>query len=499
MSQAENTPPVSGLENGGQEVDQHLVEILDSITDAFINVDRQWRYTYINRKAEEVLGKKREELLGRNVWEVFPLPADSLSYLKSHEAMDKRISLEYVDFYPTSNRWYAVRLYPSLNGLSALFQDITELKQIEEERKRLLVREQAAYIDLIKTRHALDQFFALSLDMLCIAGLDGYFRKINPAFEKRLGYSSEEFLAHPIPYWLHPDDRERTIREIEKLNTGIPTHHFENRYRTKNGTYRWFGWTAIPVVEEGIMYAVARDITEQKEQEQRKDEFISMASHELKTPITSIKGFTQVLQNRFKKKEDEETLRFLAKMDGQLNKLTKLIGELLDASRMQEGRLEFRKERFNLVELVQEMVENLQGTTQTHQIRIQSEAEVLVWADKDRIGQVLINLIANAIKYSWQADTVIIRAYTDAENAVVSIQDFGVGIAEEHQQRIFERFYQVNEPMEKPFSGLGIGLYISNEIIRRHDGYMWVESRKGEGSTFSFTLPLSREEEIAIE
>ena len=238
-----------------------------------------------------------------------------------------------------------------------------------------------------------------------------------------------------------------------------------------------------------LVITVMQDITQLKELEQRKDMFISMASHELKTPVTSLMGFTQVLQKRFQQRDDEQSLRFLSIMDGQLKKLAHLINDLLDISKMQTSQLTYNEECFDFDELVRETVQNLQAARQSHQLLIEGAAEARVFGDRDRLGQVLINLVTNAIKYSPQADKVIIYVSKDAGQAVVRVQDFGIGIAEAHRQRIFERFYQVGDPMERTFPGLGIGLYIASEIIKRHGGKIWVESRKGEGSTFSFTIP----------
>ena len=230
-----------------------------------------------------------------------------------------------------------------------------------------------------------------------------------------------------------------------------------------------------------------------RESEARKDEFISMASHELKTPLTSLKGFTNLLQRRLTKQGDKQALHFLARMEEQLDKLTKLVSELLDVTKMQTGKLEFREERFFLNELVRETLENLQGTTETHHLQLEEVTDAQVPGDKDRLGQVLINLLTNAIKYSPEANTVIVRVSADEHNAIVSVQDFGIGIAETHQEKIFERFYQVNDDTEKTFRGLGIGLYISSQIVRGHHGRLWVESAKGAGATFYVSLPLARE------
>ena len=239
------------------------------------------------------------------------------------------------------------------------------------------------------------------------------------------------------------------------------------------------------------MIGVNMDITQQKEVEARKDEFISIASHEMKTPVASIKGFTQILHRLFSTRDDEQPLHFLARMDKQLDRLTKLINDLLDVSKMQTGKLEFHQELFDLDELIQETVENLQAATTTYRFSLEGKTRAQLFADRDRIGQVLINLITNAIKYSPNADKVIVRLANEMDQAKVSVQDFGIGIAEAHHQKIFERFYQATGQEDKTYPGLGIGLYISNEIIKRHHGRMWVESRKGAGATFSFALPLS--------
>lgn len=227
-----------------------------------------------------------------------------------------------------------------------------------------------------------------------------------------------------------------------------------------------------------------------RELERRKDEFISMASHELKTPVTSLKGFINLFQRRLAKQADEKTLYYLNRMDAQLNKLTNLITDLLDVSKMQTGQLTYQEEPFDLNELISETVENLQAATASHQLFVEASGAVQVVGDRDRIGQVLLNLLTNAVKYSPLADKVIVRLATDAEKAIVSVQDFGVGIAEAHHNKIFERFYQVVDPEEKMSPGLGIGLYLSCEIVRRHGGNMWVESSKGKGATFYFTIPL---------
>ena len=245
--------------------------------------------------------------------------------------------------------------------------------------------------------------------------------------------------------------------------------------------------------QERILLA-CEDITERREIEHRKDDFIVMASHELKTPVTSLKGFTQILQSRFKKRGDEQDLHFLSRMEGQLNKLTRLIKDLLDLSRMRSGELPLQQSVIDLNELVQNTVADMREVT-THRILIEAVDPIPIYGDRERLEQVFLNLLVNAVKYSPGADKIMIRIARTAQEARVSVQDFGIGISEVDQQKVFERFYQVSDTKARPFSGMGIGLYLSNEIVKRHHGRIEIHSQPGQGATFLVSLPLAKAEE----
>jgi signal transduction histidine kinase len=221
-----------------------------------------------------------------------------------------------------------------------------------------------------------------------------------------------------------------------------------------------------------------------------------MASHELKTPVTSLQGFTNVLQRRLTQQGDAQTLHYLSRMDFQLDKLTKIINDLLDISKMQAGQLSFQREPFELDALILETVEDVQAATISHQLQIEGKTGVQILGDKDRLEQVFINLITNAVKYSPKSDKVLVSLSRTREEAIVCVKDFGIGIDESHHLKIFERFYQVTDPEEKTYPGLGMGLYISNEIVDRHQGRMWVESSKGEGAIFYVALPILQEDKL---
>lgn len=220
-----------------------------------------------------------------------------------------------------------------------------------------------------------------------------------------------------------------------------------------------------------------------------RDEFISVASHELKTPVTSVKMFTQVLRKHSEQIGDMKAVDHLSKMDRQLNKLTELIYDLLNISKIQAGKMEFKQRIFDFDQSIKDIIDVLQQSTAKHQIVLKGATGKKVYGDEERIGQVLNNLISNAIKYSPHADRVVVKLQSKDDTVTVSVQDFGIGMAKEHLERIFEQFYRVYDTTDKTFPGLGIGLYISSEIVKRHGGTFRVQSSPGKGSIFSFSLP----------
>jgi signal transduction histidine kinase len=233
------------------------------------------------------------------------------------------------------------------------------------------------------------------------------------------------------------------------------------------------------------------DITEQKYLQQQKDDFIGIASHELKTPVTSVKAYTQVLERMLQKKGDTKEANMIKKMDAQLNRLTSLIGDLLDVTKINSGKLQFNNQEFDFNAILDELIEDLQRTTGKHTIVKNFVPGGIVFGDKERIGQVVTNLITNAIKYSPHADKVIVHTTIDEKEITLCVQDFGIGIATKNLDKVFEQFYRVSGEMQHTFPGLGLGLYISSEIIKREGGRIWVTSEEGKGSTFCFALPLN--------
>ncbi|HLZ21281.1 MAG TPA: ATP-binding protein [Ktedonobacterales bacterium] len=292
----------------------------------------------------------------------------------------------------------------------------------------------------------------------------------------------------------HPDHVERVVNKISAcFQSGEP---WEDTFplRAKDGEYRWFLSRAIPIRDGSgkvvRWFGTNTDVTEQRQLEQQKDDFIGIASHELKTPVTSLKAYAQLLALQFRRAGDTRSAEMLGRMDGQMNKLTRLIGELLDETNIKEGRLLLQMSTFDYGALVGEIIEDVQRTVARHTIICECVPAVTISGDRERIGQVLTNLLTNAVKYSPHADQVIVTTSLDGEEVVTKVQDFGIGIAQQKQTQVFDRFFRVQARELGTYPGLGLGLYISAEIVRRHHGHIWVESEEGKGSTFAFSLPL---------
>lgn len=240
--------------------------------------------------------------------------------------------------------------------------------------------------------------------------------------------------------------------------------------------------------------ALREEIEFRKEAERKKDEFISIASHELKTPMTSIKGYIQLLE-RSLDKNDKETIRArLHKVQNQIEKLNLLIADLLDISKIESGKLKFNRQYFSFDNLLEHLIEVMQQSNPQVKIVKKGSVDGNIFGDEMRIEQVIINFITNAIKYGPDGEEIHINSEIRDNELYFSVKDFGIGMSEEHQQKIFEKFYRIEETSER-FQGLGIGLYICQEIIDRHKGKIGAHSVLGEGSEFYFQIPLYSEKE----
>ncbi len=252
---------------------------------------------------------------------------------------------------------------------------------------------------------------------------------------------------------------------------------------------RWFLMKVNPLPDfEGAVVSHT-DISERKSIDEMKDEFISIASHELKTPITSLKGIVHILQLSFEKKMKGEVGKLLRTMDIQLNKLNKIVSDVLVVNTMPGKEMHLINEKFNFKGLVKETVQNVRNISPLHFLSVNENDSVYYFGDRFRLEQVITNLLTNAVKYSPQSNQVFINSIVKDGSILFSVQDFGMGIAKENITRIFEKFYRAKT--SSPLGGLGLGLFISCEIVKAHGGKLWMDSEAGKGSTFYFSLPLN--------
>lgn len=278
-----------------------------------------------------------------------------------------------------------------------------------------------------------------------------------------------------LPANTHFEDYEVEIN-IPKIGKRTMLLNARRTYRQVNNT-------------EAILLAF-EDITHRKQLENQKDDFIGIVSHELKTPLTSIKIYANLLYKHSKQLKDKKGLYLLSKMTEQMERLTQLMASFVNVYQIQSGKLALRKTTFEIDKLISSVVGDFQYTSQSHMVEYDGTAGIKMYADRDRIAQVLVNLISNAIKYSPKANKVVVSTHKEGDFIAVAVQDFGMGIPKEEHDKIFERFFRVKEDKGKDISGLGLGLYISNEIITQHKGMINVESTVGKGSKFTFLLPI---------
>lgn len=343
-------------------------------------------------------------------------------------------------------------------------------------------------------------------DAIVSETLTGLVTSWNHGAEKMFGYMEEEMLGQAVTIIFPPERKDEEDMILEQIRNGKLVDHFETARKTKNGKIVPVSITVSPVKDSrgritGVS-KVIRDISEQvksrnqmQQLNQRlqklneyKDEFIGMASHELKTPITVIKNHLQLLGLKI---SEEELKSSVSKAINSVDKLSTLVSDLLDVSKIEGEKLQLNYSRFDVVDLISDSIQNLQITESTHQIIFNKQSEsIIVNADKQRIEQVIINLLTNAIKYSPDAEKVVVKVTSENSEVMISVTDFGIGIPEELQNKVFSRFFRA-EGLSTAYSGLGIGLFISKDIVERHQGTIWVESEVDEGSTFYIKLPVN--------
>jgi PAS domain S-box-containing protein len=484
-----------------QESFARVEDLYNKAPCGYHSLDREGKFVAINDTALAWLGRRREEVVGRMSFSEVLTPRSGALFHERFEHFKRLGAVQNVEYewqrpgggvrhvllnataiYDATGRYVASR---------ATIFDVTERKQVEAER---------------------DRFFMLSRDLLCIASLDGYFKRVNPAWQDTLGFTAEELQAAPFPDFVHPEDRERTLAELERLGDGKETIDFENRYRAKDGSYRWLRWGARAVPEESLVFASARDVTESKESEERirrlnldlalraqqleaanreLESFSYSVSHDLRAPLRHIDGFAALLTKRAADALDAEGQRYVATISKAARQMGMLIDDLLAFSRI--GRADLRFEPVDHDALVAGVVEESDRAAAGPKVQWTVEALPRVRADAAMLRQVWVNLIGNAVKYSGKspAPRIAIAARRDEERGefIFTICDNGVGFDMAYADKLFGVFQRLHG--SKEFEGTGIGLANVRRIVARHGGRTWAEGSPGAGATFYFSLPLN--------
>lgn len=322
---------------------------------------------------------------------------------------------------------------------------------------------------------------------------------INNALCDMLGYSKEEILGTTILDYTHPDfiaywyDLHDALWKKE-----LPFFSLEACLINKDKKEIWCRVNTIRFQDQGEVhgFTILEDITDRKQLDRHKDDFISTVSHELKTPLTSLKMRCQVLISKMKKIENDFAIDMAQGMDKQIDRLTRLINDLVNVSKIENGKLQQSVVPYDLNLLIEGVADEFTSFITDRTIRFKTPHKLVLHGDPDRIQQVIYNLISNAVKFSSKDTIIDISLEQKETDAVVCIQDYGRGIPKKSLDNIFKRFYKAEYTANQLESGLGLGLFICMEIIRSQNGRLWVESTPGKGSTFCFTLPMLPEVNI---
>jgi len=382
-----------------------------------------------------------------------------------------------------------------------VLDDISYRKSFEESEKQLKAALQESYLiqeELRRHQDDLTRILETMAEGVGIVDTDLNLTYANPMAQKILGLHKSEIDENLYinPKWpnikldgtlLQPEEHPSSV----VVRTMKPVYDYEIGVQPPNGELFYISINATPIFDDGGLLTgglwTFMDVTNRRKIIQHKDEFIVIASHELRTPITSLKASLQLLDKMKEDPSNKKMPALITQANTSLNKLSNLIGDLLNASKFNEGQIHLNKTTFVLADLVNDCCEHIRMAGE-YQIIVEGDTEAEILADASRIEQVIVNLVNNAVKYAPSSKVIRIRIDKDQDNLRVSVIDQGPGIPIEKQPHLFERYFRV-DISGLQYAGLGLGLYISAEIIKKHEGKMGVSSQLGEGSTFWFTLP----------
>lgn len=475
-----------------------LAAIVATSDDAIVSKTLKGIITSWNLAAERIFGYTEQEAVGKHISLI--IPPDRLSeedFIIGQIARGSK-----VDHFET------VRL--AKDG-RAVYLSVTVSPIIDTTGKIIGASKVARDISI--SRHATEKQGMLAAivgssdDTIVSKTLEGNITSWNRAAERMFGYTEQEAIGQHISLIIPPERLNEESFIISEVSKGNRVDHFQTVRVAKGGRLIPILLSVSPIIDDNgkIIGAskIARDVSEhlaiQREKARlydeikalndKKDEFIGLASHELKTPLTSVQGYLQILNNDMSEDRRKE---FLRRAGEQVKKLNNLVSDLLDISKIEAGKLQFNPALFDLCQVTRDALELIAYSNTNHQVQLFTDhTSLMVHGDAQRIEQVILNLLTNAIRYAPGSFNIDVYLSQENNNARVGVRDRGIGIDADKLEHIFSRFYRIDE--NKNVSGLGIGLYLSRQIIDRHHGHIWAESTPGEGSVFYFTIPIKNE------
>jgi PAS domain S-box-containing protein len=421
---------------------------------------------------------------------------------------------------------FPIVLGPQVLGVMEFFSQ--EIQRPDEALLELLgtVGSQIGqFLERKRAEAELDKFFTMSLDMLCIVGTDGYFKRLNPAWEKTLGFTRDELLARPWLDFIHPDDRASSSREAQNLERGQDVISFENRYLCRDGSYRWILWAATFDAEGRRIYAIGRDVTERRRAQELQEEnaarlaqlvkeldlarhraedaarvkadFLANMSHEIRTPMNAVMGMTDLA---LATELSPEQRGYLTTVKASARALLELVDDILDLSKIEAGKLELDSVELDVRETVEDAIRVLAVRAGEKGLelacRIAPDVPRCLLGDAGRLRQVVVNLVGNAIKFTARGEVVldaeVVSQDEDEVRILFSVRDTGIGVPPDKRSHIFAPFTQADTSTTRRFGGSGLGLAISTQLVEMMGGTLGVESEVGRGSTFSFIARFER-------
>lgn len=475
------------LMNDSEKERYFLASIVDSSQDSVVTIDFDSVITSWNKAAEVLYGYPAVEAIGKKL-SLVVLPADIAELFKSVDTIKNNGEVEIYETVRVHKGGslidLEVRLSPvkdSSNrviGVSTVARNMTDRRRAEEALKKSQMRFSAIVNQATVGIYETDS--------------KGKIVFVNRKLCELLGYDERDLIGKSIWDVTHPDEVESQKEMFTKMITDNVHFEAEKRLIRKDASIIWVNETITPIVNEANQressIGILSDVMARRQLAELKDDFIGVASHELRTPLTSLKAYGDILEDRFGKSDFNGSLELIKRLNRQIDRLKDLVNELLDTTRVAEGRLVLQKEMFDLNDLVTESMDAFGQLSNNHNVIFQAGKIRTVCADRTRMEEVVNNLVSNAIKYSPDGGNVFVGTSEVNGGVKVSVADEGVGIPKESLNKVFDRFFRVTSNSHGS-DGLGLGLYITAGIIRSHGGEIGVQSEPGKGTVFYFTLP----------